>query len=267
MADERLFSDGVKLAAASALSYVVAATYEGAYAKVYGIPFELVDIRLATVLGAFAAIASGWIYVSYVLNVFVGILSKGIKTFRARIIARALIPAVLIGAGLIGILGFSRWPVVLWLVVVFGLATTGVSYAIPLLYKEHATYRAKFEAYEADLQQAPGLAELVDRHLGGAALYYILVAFLSVMFALFAGTFNAIDREVFLRPVSDRPEVVLRIYGDKMVVAALDESGRKILPRYRIVGVADTGLVLRSQRLGKLTMARPARVWPRRSGR
>lgn len=259
--DRTPFSDAIVIAGASALSYAVAAVYETSYARVFGIPSELIHVELAIVLKSFGAIAGGWLGVWYVMDVVVGILGRGVKTFRGRLLAIALIPAFVLAAGLLGILGLQHWKGVLFFVIVMGICTAGVSYAFPLIfYRQHSTYRAKYEAYAAEQRQAPGLVDLTERHFGTRGLVIILAAWLSIFFAFLAGTYDALDREVFLRPVQNRPEVVLRIYGNNIVVAAFDDKSRTILPRYRVMQLGDTSLTLRSYKLGKVRMAQPAPV-------
>lgn len=257
--DRTPFSDAILIAGASALSYAVAAVYENSYARVFGIPSELIQVELAIVLKSFGAIAGGWLGVGYVMDVVVGILGRGIKSFQGRLVAIALVPAFVFGAGLLGILGLQHWKAVLFVVLVMGICTAGVSYAVPLVfYKQHSTYRAKYEAYAAERRQAPGLVDLTERHFGTRGIVIVAAAGLSIIFAFLAGTFDALDREVFLRPVQNRPEVVLRIYGNNIVVAAFDDKSRTILPRYRVIPLGDTSLILRSYKLGKVRMAQPA---------
>jgi hypothetical protein len=246
------------IAGATAFSYVVAAVYEHSYARVFGIPPELIRVELPVILRSFGAIAGGWIGVWYVMNVVVSIPEGGIKSFRWRLIAIAILPAIIFGAGLLGVLGLHHWELVLFMVGVMGISITGVSYAIPLLYRSHPTYEAKYEAHRAAEAQYPDLIGLLHRHFGYRGLIILLTAGLSVLFALLAGSFEAMDQEVFLRPLHRRSEIVLRIYGENVVVAAFDAKTRTVLPRYRLLPIGDSTLVLRRYRIGKVRLARPA---------
>jgi hypothetical protein len=135
-------SEGVFLAATTAIAYVVAFQYEAGHAAVYGFPETLIDVQLTQIFVAFASLTIVIVLFHYV-DLHVGLVPRDDDGPVHRAFSKAMFWAF-IGAVLltIGASSFSLWLVVGTLA--FALL---VDVIIPLLRFSHLRgYRRRLEA-------------------------------------------------------------------------------------------------------------------------
>src|SRR2546422_5608710 len=85
----------------------------------------------------------------------------------------------------------------------------------------------------------------------------ILVCFMVALLLAVSFGWSLAREQVYYFVVPGQPErVVLRIYGDSIILAPFDRQTRRILPEYTVLRRTTGTITLREERIGPLTVER-----------
>lgn len=242
---------GIVLAALPVMAYALAFGFEYGYYFAYGFPSELISIDLNRLLIAGLIIVAWLLLLLIPTTVVLAILPSAHPLTPAIAQAVTFILAYFFFLSFFGQLGTFGW--------IFGLLLLWYliyKFALPLVTQRSVRgYVHKFRHREQARQAQATMFRTTLRTLGptpGMVLVYFFIAFvLSVTF----GWYLATAREFYF-VVQDPPErVVLRIYGDSMILARLDRPGRQIVREYTVLRRMANPIILREERIGPLTVA------------
>lgn len=231
--------------------YAIAFAYEAGFAKARGIPLEFVDAKLPTIFLAIGGLA---LSLSWLYHLFNGltVFSRASNHPLVRYLSgqnRLLFVTLAFAL----VLGRQLW----WITAILAsyiVISTIVMLIVPLRTQRHVKgYLAKLAAADAaeikatDKTIALRLAKTVGA--SGYVLAYTLLTLILLSGAY--GASSALSRHTFW-VVPGKPEyVVLRIYGDRAVIAELDRAGHAIKPNYKVIALpAET--TFKSELLGPL---------------
>jgi hypothetical protein len=243
------FSDAVVLAALSGFTYLEAYIFEKAFADVFGIPSELIDIRWATI---FAAGSGVLLAAAAMMALFLVIKRRPAAGVWHRT-AWALLLGAAVTLPAAFVLGLARWRefVALYIVATLG----GVLFTLVKSDRD-ATKRSKVGESEPEKKEKGGDHGVVVAGFRFSvwAIYGAALLVNALLFAFWLGEANAENMREFMVMPSPRPQAVLRIYGDKIVTAELDRPTRTLNPIYHILPVIDTGRVFIIERLSGVVL-------------
>ena len=245
-------TESIVVAAIPVMAYLLAFGFEYGYYIAYGFPQELIDVDLDRVFAAAIIFLAGVLLALIMTTVALALLPSD----------NPLTPAVAQGvtyalAYLIFLVYFGQFGTFGW---IFGLLLAWYliyKFGIPLLTQRGVRgYLHKFRTHEQIRQARATLFRASLRAFGatpGIVLVYFVIAFvLSVTFGWHLAT-----ERVYYFVVPGPPErVVLRIYGDSIVLAQLDRPGRQILREYTVFRRTTGSITLREERIGPLTVER-----------
>jgi hypothetical protein len=223
-------SGGLLVTAFTGLSFFVAYCYERAYSQTFGFPPELIELRWATVIGSAGTV----VLAGLAMLVFAYAADQVSIRGREKLSTRQ---AAAMDTAIAGVASFV-------LPLIFGL-----NWAVSLILAV-ATVLFWIVATTFGLRRA-------DKRIGTAFSIYdwrlvVAAAILSIAFVVIHTRFNLNRQKEFFVLSGPSPEVVARIYGDKMITIRLDPVNRVLLPVYRILPVAQTPH-LAKVRLGRIT--------------
>lgn len=245
-------TEGIVVAAIPVMAYLLAFGFEYGYYLAYGFPQELIDVDLNRVFAAGIIFLAG-VLLALIMTTVVLALLPG---------ENPLTPAVAQGvtyvlAYLVFLLYFGRFGAFGW---IFGLLLAWYliyKFGVPLLTQRGVRgYLHKYRTHEQVRQARTTLFRASLRAFGatpGIVLVYFVIAF---VLAVTFGWHLATER-VYYFVVPGPPErVVLRIYGDSIVLAHLDRPERQILREYTVFRRTTGSITLREERIGPLTVER-----------
>ncbi len=246
------FTESIAVGAIPVMAYLLAFGFEYGYYLVYGFPQELIDIDLNRVFMAGIIFLAGVLFVLVETTLVLMLLPSEHPLGPA--MARAVTYVL---AYLIFLIIFGRLDIFGW---IFGVMVAWYliyKFAGPVLIQRKVPgYLQKFRAHEQMLQTKATLLHAALRTFGatpGNVLVYFLIAFvLSVTF----GWYLATERVYYLVVPGPPERVVLRIYGDSIVLARLDRPGRRILREYTVFRRTTGAITLREERIGPLAVER-----------
>ena len=245
-------TESVLLAAIPVMAYVLAFGYEYGYSLAYGFPPELISIDLNRVF------AAGAVFLSWVLLVL--LLTTGVLALLPS--EHPLAPAVaqvvpLVLAYLVFIIYYGRFDNVAR---VFGLPLVGYlvyKFLVPLLAQRGVPgYVQRYRAHEQIRQTRGTFFRAILRTFGptpGIVLVYFVIA---VTLSTTFGWRFATERAYYFVVPGPPERIVLRIYGDSIVLARLDRPTQQILRDYTVLRRTAEAITLREERIGPLTVER-----------
>ena len=241
-----------------ALAYSLAFAYEAGYAQTFHIPLQLIVITWTAVFIALFVVVGVVGPIMYWANILL-IFSPGenpTKKFIQNPVARQFLPIVLLtplSAILAVIYGWSFWREWVWLIVLGGMFTA-INLVWPLLHFKEKSYRAKIEATEKADRNAPTLLDRIARRSRKGFLAAVfLVVLLGISWSV--GNAQALRQSKFFVLTSSPNEVVLRIYGDRLVIGEYDTTKRRLTGTITLMSLSGSGVVLRETRVGPLKPA------------
>lgn len=221
-------SDSLLLGAFTGLSYFVAYCYERAYAQTFGFPPELIELRWPTVLGgAGTVVIVGLATVAFAFAADrLSRLARGkFSTWTASVVDTLLAGFVAMVLPLIFGLNLRVAAAVAAFVVLLSIIATALG----------------LRRYDSRIRSATSISNL--RLVAAAAI-------LSIAFVVIHTRYSLAREKNFYVLAGTQPEVVARIYGDKLITVRLDARNRVLLPVYRVWPLAQT------PRLTKMTLGR-----------
>ncbi len=241
-------TEGIVLAAIPVMAYVLAFGYEYGYYLAYGFPQELISVDLNRVFAAGVIFLAGVLGVVLLTTVALALLPSDHPL--ASVIAQAVIYAL---AYLVFLTYLGRFDALGW---IFGLTLAAYllyKFAMPVLTQGHVHgYVRKYQSHEQAQQMRPTLFRAMLRTIGplpGTVLAYFCIA---VLLSVTFGWHLATAREYYFVVPGEPERVVLRIYGDSVVLAQLDRPTRRILREYTVLRRTGGAVTLREERIGPL---------------
>lgn len=246
------FTESIAVAAIPVMAYLLAFGFEYGYYLAYGFPQELIDIDLNRVFAAGVIFLTGVLVVLVVTALVLALPPSEHPLAPAVAQSVTYAMAYLVFLIYLGRMDtFGR---------IFGLLLAMFviyKFGAPLLTQRSVRgYVHKFRTHEQNRPARTTLFRTALRAFGvtpATVLVYFLIALvLSITF----GWFLATEREYYFVVAGPPERVVLRIYGDSIVLAQLDRSGRQILREYTVLRRTTGSITLREERIGPLTVER-----------
>jgi hypothetical protein len=255
-----IISDALLLALVPAIAYGMTYLYEAAYCDAFRIPRQLISISPTTVLTVVFALISSLVTLIFIVNFLGGILYPAIlEVPLGRAIHSMIIPVL----GIIMFFVLNRPTVSLghWVgysvVVLFLLFLT---FAFPLITnRDKTSYVDKLKGQE---EMETKFSLLSDRfRLIPFPLRQILILSAVCLWAAhLLGGGDALNQTVFMTPLQHTDKVVLRQYGDRLIVANFDRSTKVVRPEFSFIPIESADIA--SATNFKLEAVGPLKILP-----
>ena len=248
--------DGVTLAILPAIGFASAYNFESSYNDFFGIPHDFAQVDSKTIVVALVSVFSSVFLALYWVHVF----ASNIVFFRKTALRRTF-------GTLISYL-FLSWIFILlaapdyalW-VVVATLAVGGFfGFVFPLITQRKVEgYENKLLAQEQTEREASTSSDLIDRVVkagGRRGLILVIIGFVVYIAAGLRGSGVARTQREFLSPSDSSDLVVVRAYGERLILVGFDEEskhldGRVVLRKFGGSGKAPEQ-VLEIKKVGPL---------------
>ncbi len=253
-------SDALIAVLLPAFGYCLAFAYESGYCSYFHIPNIFIVVSLTSVLIAVATLASGVWFVYYYVNPFYGLISAHLRTATGRSIARtALLVAFLVLFARVTQSPFSEAIVWILVVVTFFVA---IEFVLPLLTQRKVEgYASKLEAQEATEGSVLTVSNLLYAKVGKTAYHIVFFGVLLIFLASAGGWGKARKEREYLVTETSPSLVVLRAYGETVILAECDLTTQTVKPAFRFVKLTDAAnLSLRLTALGPLRFGGPVEM-------
>lgn len=219
-------SEGILIAAASFVGYLLTYAYEIGLATEFGIPTTLIEVNLnnllylITLFGAVAVMIFQIIYNAL----------DDIKYLTATALKKTIVVLLAVAAGGFHVVsqllhGHGKYRIWFWAIV----AVVGVIVFVPPLFKRGKAGKSYSERFTIFWAQRRGSQRL--RHGDATFIVWIglvLLFLIAQPIASEAGRVAAQDMEYFEVLTDESNTVVLRVYADKMVTAKFDPCTKEI---------------------------------------
>lgn len=243
-------SEGIIIGTAPVFVYAVTLTYEKGFVDYFGMPNQLISPNITTIFTA------GFVLLGILLSVFA--IGDAVYSFIPRndfltMRLKWLFPVFFLLIIYIKMFGqnWKEWIAVLMVLV-------GILFfqcVFPLITQRKTKgYLNKLEAQDKVDREFPSMLEPMVEFIGVGALKMVLIIAFIIFFAYGAGKASAIKQQEFLVIHGNPDKVVLRIYGDNLVVAQISENPKKVLRVYSIIKSTETGVVLSKEKVGPLSL-------------
>jgi len=245
-------TESVLLAAIPVMAYLLAFGFEYGYYLAYGFPQELISIDLNRVFAAGVVFLGGVLLVLIVTTVVLALLPSEHPLTPA--LAQAVTLTV---AYLIFLFYYDRFDIFAWILGLLLLWYLVYKFVIPLLAQRGVSgYVRKYSTHEQIRQTRGTLFRIMLRTFGPTPGIILVYFFIAVILSVTFGWRLAAERAYYFVVPGSPERVVLRIYGDSIVLARLDRPMRQILREYTVLRRTAGSITLREERIGPLTVER-----------
>lgn len=245
-------TEGIVLTVIPVMAYVLAFGFEYGYYLAYGFPQELISIDVNRVFAAGVIFLAGVLLVLILTALVLALLPS----------EHPLTPAVaqavtFVLAYLVFLIYYGRFDIFAW---IFGLLLAwylGDKFVVPLLTQRGVRgYVRKYSTHEQVRQARPTLFRTTLRAFGPTPGMILVYFFIALVLSVTFGWSLATEREYYFVIPGPPERVVLRIYGDSVVLARLDRPARQILREYTVLRRTAGSITVREERIGPLTVER-----------
>jgi hypothetical protein len=250
--DYRWVTEKFGLLLAPAIAYFLVFTYESAYCRAFAIPPSFIHPDLTTIL-IYTSIV---VWVGFVL---VGLIDMWIGFSKAPPpqpyvhALRLYLPFIFVLVLIMLLYGAAHWGH--WLV--FGLllvAATLLDFLQALTRNQEKPYLARLQGPAAILSGPGTVWDVAKRRLDVEVVVFLVVLYLAYLASSTLGQTEAFNERLFLVPSTQPDSVVVRVYGDKILCAAIDLHTKKPLKQFYILTAgADKSLHFDTKELGPLS--------------
>lgn len=252
MAESRQISEGILLAAASALSYGIAFAYQSGYASYFGIPPLLLTPTIGSILKAAGAVGLAFLSFWNIANGIWPFAPRG-KSAVHSVIRKMLAITLIVGLVVFNLLdGWRAW-IVLALIVSF-FAFFELVFPI-IVHRKVAGYENKLLAQE-DIEQNAQKHTLTDKAaevMGERGLRLAAAALLLLLLANIVGKNAARNQEEFYVAAAPPNAVVLSMQDNILILGTYDPKTMTLSGTYLVEQLSDSHhWSLEKQRIGKL---------------
>jgi hypothetical protein len=256
-ADKRFklaISEGILLAITSAIAYLWAYQYQKGFASYFGVPPEFIEISTSSIVLVIVLLVGSLKVLVLVLNLLVSFVHV---MAGPHIIVKRL-------ASVIGIMMFLLFiPVYLddsrraWVAFfVMFVSLVLLFFVSPLITARGENgYINKLEKASkafAEQSQEVSLITLAERRLGPTLTWIILAIVISVFVAHEAGKSTALKQKSFLVMNTPQEMVVLRVYGELMILAPLNREKKEVQKNFVVVKTTELHAALMPEEVGPL---------------
>jgi hypothetical protein len=252
-------SEGLIVAAISAIAYLFAFAYEAGFAEVFNIPLSFITIRLTNV---FVIAGSLSLVGQLVLNIgnlifvvsstFSGLISQRMKFLMLFFLWSVALIIITVGTRLQT--GVIRVLVIGWAI---GLL---FQFIFPLLTQRDINgYREKLAAQDKLDAHTQDLLGLLAQRLGVGPYNLMLSLLMALVVVYYAGQSAAMRQDRYLVTSTSPQMVVLRVYGDNIICAPIDRNSGSIEHSFTVLKLGeDPDLMLYSEQVGPLRLKEQA---------
>lgn len=226
----------IVLVIAPALGYTLAYTYEIGYCNVFKIPKEFIFLNWTTVIiGITAAFGGSLLMIWFVMMLLVPRqATKSMGPIRRRLYVLFIIFSFSFFVSFKYLLAKELIFIIAYLV-----AMAATLFLLPLLDKDIRKikgYSNKLIAYDERLKTSE---DPLLKRIGSRGIIVIMLLVGAYTFTYLEGRAQAINQEEFYVPSTYPHAVVLRIYGDNIVCAPVNQARREIERTYFILKTDD----------------------------
>jgi hypothetical protein len=257
---ERLTTDAVMIALATAGAYLIAFAFEAGYFRQFSLPLDLIRVELSSMLVALGSLCGGVFAIYHVANLVILIQPNN----KRRVIANyyklaslliiVFIPLLYLsyGEGL-----FAEMAIVAGFFLIF---ETFATFVLPLLTQRSISgYLNKLDAQDQFEAGTEGAWAIVRNRFGRKALMLFGAIFYVILFAYFGGAASASTKKNHFVFDNDGTKfVVVRFQTNLCIAAELDREAGRFGPDYLLVPYPLEGpTVLTREELGVLQAGGP----------
>ena len=245
-------TESVLLAVIPVMAYLLAFGFEYGYYLAYGFPQELIAIDLNRVFAAGTIFLAGVLFVLILTTVVLALLPSKHPLTPA---VAQVVPLAL--AYLAFLNYYDRFDVFAKIFALLLASYLVYKFVVPLLTQRGVSgYVHKYSTQEQIRQARGTLFRTMLRTFGPTPGIILVYFFIAVILSVTFGWHLATQRVCYF-VVPDPPErVVLRIYGDSLILARLDRPARQILREYLVLKRTAGAVTLREDCIGPLTVER-----------
>jgi len=246
-------SDGILIALATLLGYLIAYRYESGYMSFFGVPDDFIEINLIRVLIAGFTIFSVLLTFIVMIEGLLFLLPKDLGFFTRPLLKLSpFLLAVVISLLTYG-LEWRKYIFLLILLIIFSF----LEFVFPLLsQKEVKGYREKLIAqdkYDTERISTRFISHFYENVERPTIFIFAIILFV-VLFAATFGESKAM-RQIDYLTINTSPEaVVIRTYGDKLICLPFDRKSKEFKKRFFVIKIADNvnNVTFSSDRVGPL---------------
>jgi hypothetical protein len=225
---------------AAPLGYGAAYLREWGFCIVFGIPIELIQLNITTVLIAITS-GLGVLFLFYLIAEYFYKLAKQERLQKSPMGYRLVF-------SLLGLMFLSFFLILfpslidIWLIGVgFFVLFISIMFLMPLYTqrKIHG-YINKLEAQDRITRETPMLLDYFVKSNTGATIFVIIIFVILFLGAMFLGGYNMAKGQTdFLVPSTHQDSVVLRIYGDNLICAPLNIETKEVEKTFFVIKLDD----------------------------
>lgn len=245
-------TEGIVVAAIPVMAYLLAFGFEYGFYLAYGFPQELISIDLNRVFVAGAIFLGGAVLLLVPAMAVLALLPS----------EHPLAPAIaqtvsFVLAYLVFLLVYWRFDTLARILLLLLLWYLGYKFGLPLLTQRGVRgYVQKYRLHEQTREERATLFRTILRTFGPTAGTTVVYFFIALVLSVTIGWNIAREREYYFVAPGLPERVVLRIYGDSIVLARLDRPSRQILREYTVFRRTAGSITLREEHIGPLTVER-----------
>ncbi|HLQ64429.1 MAG TPA: hypothetical protein VK201_06950 [bacterium] len=243
-------TEGIVLAAIPVMAYVLAFGFEYGYYIAYRFPQELISVDLNRVFVAGVIFLAGVLFVVILATLALALLPSDHPLARA--VAQALTFVLLYLVFLTYEGRFDVFGKILGLALVAYLL---YKFAVPVVTQRDVVgYVHKYQHQEEAKQLHPTLLRAMLHAIGPLPATILAYFCIAVILSVTLGWYLATEQVYYFVVAGPPEQVVLRIYGDSLILAQLDRPSRQILRQYTVLRRTTATVTLREERIGPLTV-------------
>lgn len=247
-----LMSDALIIAGVTLLGYVLAYLYEFGYARATGIPNYLIDVSISKILIASFAI---FMPALALFNLFYGWYRRGVNADKAswKVYLLRYWPMAALATAACLIFRLKWAEVVPYLIFAISMAIM-----TQILASYHAAKRLRqSKSVEQNLNNgdsSPSLHDPLTKNLGVGAFWFAIA--IAILFAIsyMTGRAEYLFQKEYLVPISQKSHVLLRVYGDKIILRGINRKDSSFTNEIQIRKIGDQNTIsFKKENLGPLS--------------
>jgi len=241
-------SVGALVAVAPGAGYVVSWVHEYGYVQAFGVPLDLIAPQLSNVLlAAFLLVAAGG-GVFLAVDWYLARRQPGspVSAIEWQVAGFLIVAVVVAGVELVPL------PLIARIAFASLLALSGLQiFVLPVL-GHRGTYRQRMEAARAATVRRDSLIDRLDQRY----LWAIFIGVVALVVSVWIGIVQAAYETNYLVTTSGTPELVVRIYGDTVILADYDAAAHQVRRRYHVLKLGNQQtLNVEDRPLGHLSLS------------
>ncbi len=248
-------TEGILLALAPPFSYFLAFSYESGFAQHFDIPINFIQVGFIDVIIFASVVFGGIVFFIVMINPIVMFFPLK-KVFLLVPLSSTALVIFIISFFLFGYSNWKYW----FFSLLFLMFYVFLDFGMPLFSQRNVSgYMNKWVAQKEHEQKInesnPDFFILIGRHYGGRLLFIIIGLMVSVLIVTNSGLAKAVNQDEFLVLDTSPEMVILRIYGDRMIVAPFNRKTQEVESKFIIKTLGeDDNLVISPEDIGPLKL-------------